>query len=160
MLGLRVRPPDFDWASLVQSRLKQTAGWHAPLQQCVESVLAPKNNSTQDSRGKDREIEKWEAEVRKTLTNKAPATASLTKQEQNLVHAQLEKEAQIRGRVASLKVTIERGLNFIYGLVQANVPETKSYISIIVSLLLQGCLSDKGSALLKQSAFDAYMVNI
>lgn len=58
------------------------------------AVLSSKKNTTLDTKGKEAEITRWEAEVKKSLASKkaaASATISLTKQEQTLVQMQLEK---------------------------------------------------------------------
>lgn len=121
-------------------------------------VLSNKGEA-RPSKGKDADIAKWEADLRKSLASKkAPGTVTLTKQQQALVHAQLEKEAKIRQRVASIKANLERGLNFIQSLVSAGIEEFRPYIASIASLLLVGALG-YGSTLVGESAFDTYLVS-
>ena len=111
------------------------------------------------SKGKDADIAKWENDIRKSLANKkAPGTVTLTKQQQALVQAQLEKEAKIRQHVASIKADIERGLNFIRSLVSAGIEEFRPYIASLASLLVAGALG-RGSSLFGEGAFDAYLVS-
>jgi hypothetical protein len=119
-------------------------------------VLSSRKDVVQDKKGKDREIAKWEAELRQSLASKK-TSVSLTKEEQVLVQAQLEKEALIRRRVFLVKANLERGLHFVRSVVSARVPEFRSYILSVASLLLDGALK-RGSILTGQQAFDTYLV--
>ena len=122
------------------------------------AVLSDKTEA-RPVKGKGADIAKWEEDLRKSLANKkAPGTVTLTKQQQALVQAQLEKEAKIRQRVASIKANFERGLNFIRSLVSARVEEFRPYIAPLASLLIDGVL-DHGSPLVGESAFDTYLVS-
>jgi hypothetical protein len=122
-------------------------------------VLASQRNNTQSTKGKDQELVKWEAELRKSLASKkASAPSTLTKQEQSLVQAQLDKEARIREDVTAIKAKLERGLRFVHSIVDANVPEFKVYMSSVVSLLLKSALSRTGCALLGRTGFHTYLV--
>lgn len=101
---------------------------------------------------------KWEDDVRKSLASKkAAAGFALTKQQQSLVQAQLEKESKIREHINTIKGNLERGLHLVRSLVAANVPNFRSSISLVVSLLLEGAL-DKGSFLVGPKAFETYLV--
>lgn len=102
---------------------------------------------------------KWEAEVRKSLANKKGAAPTLSKQDQALVKAQLEKEAKIRERVSLMKARLDRGLEVIRHLAAARIDTFRSYISPIAVLLLNGGALDKGSVLVGQSAVDTYLVS-
>jgi hypothetical protein len=122
------------------------------------AVISPKKDDAYDKKGKGSEIAKWEADLRKSLANKkASTTASLTKEEQAVLRAQLEKEALVRRRVSVVKANLERGLHFIHSLMTAGVPDFRSYISPMTSLLLDGALQT-GSALVGRHAFDTYIV--
>jgi hypothetical protein len=121
-------------------------------------VLTSRKDNAHDKKSKDYEITKWEADLRKSLANKqASTTASLTKEEQGLVKAQLEKEARIRQRVALVKANLERGLRFIHSLVMAGVDDFRSYVPSIASLLLDGALG-RVSTLVGSRTFDTYLV--
>ncbi|KAG1893588.1 uncharacterized protein F5891DRAFT_985734 [Suillus fuscotomentosus] len=75
--------------------------------------------------------------LRKSLANKkGGATATLLKQAQALVRAQLDKEA--------------------ISLASVNVPELRMYVSSILSLLLEGAMC-QGSRLIGSRAFEAYL---
>jgi hypothetical protein len=113
----------------------------------------------QDTKGKDAEIAKWEAELKKSLaTKKASTTVSLTKQEQALVQLQVDKESRVRQHVNTVQAQLERGLGFVRSLVAADVPQFYAYISTVASLLLEGVLSPNGSVLVGKEAFDTYLV--
>ncbi|KAK0434719.1 hypothetical protein EV421DRAFT_1909191 [Armillaria borealis] len=110
-------------------------------------------SSSETRKGKDVDIAKWEADLRKSLANKKTATPTLTKQQQALVNAQLEKESVIRRRVESVKANLERGLHFVRSLVRAGVPQFSAFISSVVTLLLDGA----GSRLVGQIIVDVYL---
>lgn len=89
-------------------------------------------------KGKGYKDAQWEAEVRKSLANKkASAASSLSKQDQALVNAQLEKERQIRSQVNGVKARLERGLNLVHSLNAAGVGEMSSYLSSVAGTLLR-----------------------
>ena len=123
------------------------------------SVLSSRKNTVHDMKGKNAEIAKWETELKKSLaTKKVSAPVSLTKQEQSLVQSQLEKEAHVRRHVCMVKSQLDRGLSFVHSVVAAAVPEFHSYISAVISLLLEGALAHKGSILVGVVGFDTYLV--
>lgn len=108
-------------------------------------------------KGKGAAEAKWDAEVRKSLANKKAGPATLTKQQQALVQAQLEKEAQVRQRVDGIKSRLERGLRLVGSVVDAKVDELKLYVSVIQDMLISGALG-KGPSLVGDQAFQAYLV--
>lgn len=111
------------------------------------------------NKGKDYEIAKWEEEIRKSLASKKATPATRSKQQQALVHVQLEKEAKIRLHVNTVQAHLIRGLNFVKSLISSGVEEFQAHMSSIVSLLLKGALS-RGSFLAGSTAFETYTVNI
>lgn len=120
--------------------------------------MANKKGPILNNKSKDADIEKWEAELRKTLESKkgAPAKA-LSKQDQAAVNAQLEKEDTVRSNVTRVKNEMTRGLAMIKSVVAAGVPELSVHIAGIAKLLLEGALK-KGSVLVGTDAFDTYLV--
>lgn len=112
-----------------------------------------------NNKSKDADIEKWEAELRKTLESKkgAPAKA-LSKQDQAAVNAQLEKEDAVRSNVSRVKSEMARGLAIVKSVVAAGVPELSTHIAGIAKLLLEGALK-KGSVLVGADAFETYLVS-
>ncbi|KAK0468862.1 armadillo-type protein [Armillaria novae-zelandiae] len=127
--------------------------WLTPESTTYVDVLASSGKTTETRKGKDADIAKWEADLRKSLANKKTVTPTLTKQQQALVNAQLEKESAVRRRVESVKANLERGLHFVRSLVRAGVPQFSAFISSVVTLLLDGA----GSRLVGQITVDVYL---
>ena len=65
----------------------------------------------------------------------------------------------VRQRVAIIKAKLERGLHLIHHVAQAEVEETRFYLSAIMGLLLDGAFG-KGVPLVGFSAFERYLVSI
>ena len=121
-------------------------------------VLSSKKSDVGPTKGKDAEIARWEADIRNSLASKkATATTTLSKQDQALLGAQLEKESAVRQRVARVKTNLLRGLQFIRSLVSSGVQDFRLYISTVASLLLDGALR-KGSILVGYEAVQTYLV--
>jgi hypothetical protein len=121
-------------------------------------VLSSKKSDVGPTKGKDAEIARWEADIRNSLASKkATATTTLSKQDQTLLKAQLEKESAVRQRVARVKTNLLRGLQFIRSLVSSGVQDFRLYISTVASLLLDGALR-KGSILVGYEAVQTYLV--
>ena len=122
------------------------------------SVLSNKGGKVQ-AKGKDSDLAKWDAEVRQSLAKKKSATVpALSKQEQSLVQAQLEKEAKIRSRMNELRTNLERGLQVVSHLALGNIDGLRAHVSQIVSLLLNTGALDKGTLLVGSSAYVAFLV--
>lgn len=73
------------------------------------------------------------------------------------MQTQLEKEAKIRRHVQDICANLTRGLHLVRSVVTAGVDEFHSYMTSVLSLLLDGALS-KGSFLVGAIAFDTYLV--
>lgn len=122
-------------------------------------VLANKKDDEPVKKGKGYKDAQWEAEVRKSLANKkAASSGTLSKQDQALVQAQLEKEAVIRKRIFSIKSRVERGLAFVRSLVRSNAEELREYVSSLVDILLSGAFSDAAVTLVGEESFKTYLV--
>ncbi|KAG1831619.1 armadillo-type protein [Suillus variegatus] len=131
--------------------------WETPEGMTYVDVLSSQKGEEGPKKGKDADIARWEAELRKSLANKkGGATATLSKQAQALVQAQLDKEAIVRQRVTTIKLNLRRGLSYIQSLASINVPELRMYVSSILSLLLEGAMG-QGSRLIGSQAFEAYL---
>ena len=113
---------------------------------------------TGPNKGKDYEIAKWEEEIRKSLATKKSTAVTLSKQQQALVQTQLEKEAKIRQHVRDICANLTRGLHLLRSVVTAGVDEFHSYMTSVLSLLLDGALS-RGSFLVGAVAFETYLVS-
>jgi hypothetical protein len=122
-------------------------------------VLASKKDSGPTiQKGKDQDIQKWEAELRKSLeSKKAAKAATLSKQDQALVNAQLAKESKIRKDVTLVHQHFERGLSFIRALVAAEVEQFQFHVAPLATLLLEGVLR-KAAPLVGPHAFETYLV--
>ena len=120
-------------------------------------VLSTKGE-TRPNKGKDYEIAKWEEEIRKSLATKKATAVTLSKQQQALVETQLEKEAKIRQHVRDICANLTRGLHLVRSVVTAGVDEFHSYMTSVLSLLLNGALS-RGSFLVGAIAFETYLVS-
>jgi len=122
-------------------------------------LVLVKNKDSPVGKGKDAELRKWEAELRKSLATKKPANASnLSKQDRALVDAQLAKETQIRSKVTSIKSRLDRGLQLVRSMVAANTTEFHAMISSVASLLLCGAVV-RGTMLVGSNAFETYLVS-
>ncbi len=121
-------------------------------------MLAANKDAPRAAKGKEAQMAKWDEEVRKSLASKKGNAQTLTKQQQALVQAQLEQEAQVRQRVVSIQAQLLRGLALVRSVVNADVPEFPPYITPITHLLLEGAL-EKGKLLVGQEAFDVYLVS-
>ncbi|KAG1734519.1 armadillo-type protein [Suillus lakei] len=131
--------------------------WETPEGITYVDVLSSQKAEEGPKKGKDADIARWEAELRKSLANKkGGATASLSKQAQALVQAQLDKEAIVRQRVTTIKINLQRGLSCVQSLASIDVPELRMYVSFILSLLLEGAMG-QGSRLVGSQAFEAYL---
>ncbi|EUC57504.1 translational activator GCN1 [Rhizoctonia solani AG-3 Rhs1AP] len=131
--------------------------WRTPKGTMFHDVLANKKGPVLNNKSKDADIEKWEAEIRKTLeSKKAAGTKTLSKQEQAQVNAQLQKEDAIRSNVQRVKNDMLRGLSLIKSLVAAGIPELSVHVASIAKLLLDGALK-KGSVLVGSEAFETYL---
>ncbi|KAF5363220.1 hypothetical protein D9758_008404 [Tetrapyrgos nigripes] len=133
--------------------------WSTPEGTTYVDVLSSTKGDTTSKKGKDADIAKWEAELRKSLANKkasSGATATLTKQQQVLIQQQLAKESEVRQRVESVKNNLVRGLQLVSSLIDASVPEFRVYISSTVTLLLDGALRS-GALLAGDLAFETYL---
>lgn len=121
-------------------------------------VLSNKNNKAQ-AKGKDADLAKWDAEVRQSLAKKkSVGTPTLSKQEQSLVQAQIEKEAKIRSHVDRIKANLERSLRIVSCLVCGNIEDFQVYVSQVVNLILGSGALDKGTLLVGSLAFNTYLV--
>lgn len=112
---------------------------------------------TRPNKGKDYEIAKWEEEIRNSLATKKSTAVTLTKQQLALVQTQLEKEAKIRRHVQDIRANLTHGLHLVRSIVTAGVDEFHSYMTPVVSLLLDGALG-RGSFLIGATAFETYLV--
>ncbi|EPQ55338.1 ARM repeat-containing protein [Gloeophyllum trabeum ATCC 11539] len=131
--------------------------WATPEGATYIDVLSNKKDEAPIKKGKGADIAKWEAELRKSLANKkAVNSGKLSKQDQALVQAQLDKEAVIRHRVTGIKFHLQRGLAFVRSIVAARVDDFRAYVSNVATLLLHGAF-DKGVLLCGYEPYHTYL---
>ncbi|KAH9944598.1 armadillo-type protein [Amylocystis lapponica] len=131
--------------------------WATSEGQTYVDVLANKKIVVPEKKGKGYKDAQWEAEVRMSIASKKGAgPAALSKQDQALVQAQLEKESVIRQRVAAIKARLERALRLVHSIVAAQVTEFRSYMSSVASLLLDGAFG-KAVPLIGEASFERYL---
>ena len=75
------------------------------------------------TKGKDADNTPWDEEIWKSIASKKVTPATLTKQQQAALQAQLGKETKIRENICRIKSNLDRGLYFIQSLVSADVAE-------------------------------------
>jgi hypothetical protein len=111
------------------------------------------------AKGKEADLAKWDAEVRQSLAKKKIVTApALSKQEQSLIQAQVEKEAKIRSHMNNIKANLERALQILSHLALGNIDDLQAYVSQIISLLLSSGALDKGTLLVGSLACATFLV--
>jgi hypothetical protein len=144
--------------------LRQRYGCHVHIYydsmlNAFHTVLSSKKSDVGPKKGKDAEITRWEADIRSSLASKKATTSTkLSKQDQALVDAQLEKESAVRERVTHIKINLIRGLQLVRSLVSSETQDFRLYISAVASLLLDGALG-KASVLVGHDAVHTYLVN-
>ncbi|KAI0316101.1 ARM repeat-containing protein [Amylostereum chailletii] len=131
--------------------------WTTPEGIAFVDVLASKKPTSMQTKGKGSELSKWDAEVRQSLAGKKTAAATLSKQDQAFVRAQLTKESKVRERIYQLQARLRRGLQIIKHLVAGGIDEFRSYVSPTAELLLTGGALTKGFRIVGQEAFDVYL---
>ena len=122
-------------------------------------VLSNKKEEAPQKKGKGYKDAQWEAEVRKSLASKkASASATLSKQDQALVNAQLQKEAAIRERVNGVKAKLQQGLHLVRSLVLARVEQLRTFVSPLATLLREGAFGN-AVTLVGDASFETYLVS-
>ena len=124
----------------------------------LSTVLSSTKREARATKGKDADNAKWDEEIRKSIASKKATPASLTKQQQAALQAQLEKETKIRETVRRIKSNLDHGLYFIQSLVSADVAEFRFYTSSVVNVLLEGPLVG-GAFLVGDLALETYPVS-
>ena len=96
--------------------------------------------------------------MRKSLASKKGAGGALSKADQALVSAQLEKEAVVRARVTETKARLQQGLSLIHSLVRAQVEELRAFVAPLAVLMRDGAFG-KAIALVGELSFTTYLVS-
>ncbi|ORY56414.1 armadillo-type protein [Pseudomassariella vexata] len=100
-------------------------------------VLAKKSQSLPNKNTKDYDTLKWEEELRSQLAKKKGTQKKLTPDEQAKVHAQLNKESEIRKSIQKLEARLMRGIGIIKGLVTGPPTEANLWMGPAVEALLK-----------------------
>lgn len=122
-------------------------------------MLSKSKDEERPTKGKEASIAKWEEEIRKSIAAKKATGATLTKQQQAAVNAQLATEAKIREHVAQVQTKLKRGLHLIQSVVAAGSDDLKLHVSELIKLLLEGPLQ-RGSFLAGELAYNTYIVSV
>lgn len=135
--------------------------WRTPEGTLYVDVLASKGNDAASRKGKNADIEKWEAELRASLASKkaakpAAGSKALSKQDQELVAAQLRLESETRKRVDGVFKKAERGLALLHSTIKASIEELGNYFAELVDLFLSGVVK-RGALLLGSQVLDGYL---
>ncbi len=97
--------------------------------------------------------------MRQSLAKRKSTTVpTLSKQEQSLVQAQIEKETKIRRHVDEIKANLDRALQIISHLALGKIDDLRLYVSQILDLLLNSGALNKGILLVGSLAFTTFLV--
>ena len=97
--------------------------------------------------------------MRQSLAKKKSTTVpTLSKQEQSLVQAQIEKETKIRRHVNEIKTNLDRALQIISHLALGKIDNLRLYVSQILDLLLSSGALNRGTQLVGTLAFTTFLV--
>lgn len=127
---------DLDAGRLNQVGPTEAAIFRTPEGTAFVDVLASKDQSVPQNNVKDRDILKWEADLRKQLAQKRGEQRKLTAAEQARVDAQLAKEADIRKMLRSVVVRLERGYGIIQGLALGPPTQAEEWLWISLNAVL------------------------
>ena len=123
------------------------------------TVLASKKGATAVvEKGKDADINKWEAELRKSLAQKKSVQPALTKQEKALVDAQLTREEVTRNQLRTLQQRLQDGLSMIQSLLASQTVGFSSHLPSLASLLMEGVVK-YGTPFLGSDGISTYFVS-
>ena len=129
--------------------------------QVTSCVVLAKNRQTSENKNrKDYATEKWEQDVRDSLSKKKAATtgSNLSKQDRALVAVQLAEESEIRKRISLQQAKLKRGVELCVSLVASNTEKMQRHVGELAGLLL-GSAFGEGSFLLDSRPFEVFMVS-
>ena len=121
--------------------------------------MATKKATVEDKNRKDYVTDKWEQEVRESLTKKKTASVGeiLSKSDKALVAAQVAKETDIRTHISVLQAKVKRGVELVMSLVASNTDMMQRYVGELAESLLVTAFGT-GSFLLDQRPFEVFLV--
>ena len=125
----------------------------------LTSVLSPKKDAVENKNRKDYATEKWEQEVRDSLTKKKSASnAKLSKADQHAVAVQMTKEAGVRKQIVDVQARLRRGVELVRSLVASNAEAMERDVGELAKMLLRSVFG-VGSFLADKKAFDVFLVS-
>ncbi|CAO3648342.1 unnamed protein product [Cunninghamella blakesleeana] len=135
--------------------------WKTPDDMVYVDVLKKKNDAKQTSGNRKNKDQDWEDQLRAELAAKKGVERKLTKEEQNLVNAQMKKEKDIRQQVQKVYDQMTLGLNILRALT-TNVDVTSTHgtsISILLSSIekLLNMAQSNAGLLLQEELVDTYL---
>ncbi|PPJ53845.1 hypothetical protein CBER1_03251 [Cercospora berteroae] len=127
---------DLDPVQLNDIGPTEAAIYRTPEGTAFIDVLSKQSQAPQISKNqKDYDTLKWEEELRAQLAAKKGQTKKLTADEQAKVKAQLQKESEIRQKVATVDAKLRRGIGFIDALATGPPTEAEEWFGPSVKLL-------------------------
>ncbi|KAI5364301.1 Putative armadillo-like helical, translational activator Gcn1, TOG domain-containing protein [Septoria linicola] len=127
---------DLDPSQLNELGPTEAAIYRTPEGTAFIDVLSKQSQAPQISKNqKDYDTLKWEEELRAQLAAKKGQTKKLTADEQAKVKAQLQKESEIRQKVATVDAKLRRGIGFIGALATGPPTEAEEWFGPSVKLL-------------------------
>ena len=111
-------------------------------------------------KGKDAAMEKWDAEMRASLSSKKADKdtldpSKLSKQDRELVEAQLRVEGETRKRVQRAYDDALRSLSLLRSIIDTKAEEVADYVPDIVDLILNGVVRHRFPA---EEAMEGFLV--
>ncbi|ONH69770.1 Translational activator GCN1 [Cyberlindnera fabianii] len=110
---------DLSSASLTSISATDIEIWRGTEGEMVVNVLDSKKKAIDNKNSKDYETRKWEESVRKEVAKKNVGNKKYTKEELELVNAQLSKESEIRKRVSLVHSKLRRSIGLVNSLAEA-----------------------------------------
>ena len=139
--------------------LEERGIWATPPNQTFVDVLTPKKNAVEDKNRKDYATEKWEQEVRESLSKKKAAItgANLSKADKAAVAAQLAKEAGVRAQIVIVQARLRRGVELVSSLISSNAEAMERHLGDLARMMLESVFGP-GGFLMDQRPFQVFLV--
>lgn len=106
---------------------------------------------------KDRDILKWEAELRASLAKKRPETVKLSKADQALMNTQLAKESEIRVNVQTALDELRHALSVHDSVLRAGPEDFRFFLPKLIKSFMS-VVTLQAAILAKDELFRSYMV--
>ncbi|GAA99124.1 uncharacterized protein L969DRAFT_87172 [Mixia osmundae IAM 14324] len=126
-----LKPESFSWIGPDELAIYET-----PSDVTFSDPLEKQRAQPIYAKGKDRELEQWDAELRASIAKKRATPVNLSKADQQLVQKRLAEEADVRARVVLHMDAARRGLAVIDSLVSSHTQEIAPHMPELVSATL------------------------